>query len=283
MVPVYAGYDAAEVRRALKRKEEPNYTGTFTSARRYVLHTFATTQSALMKRRVSRYMESGEFSRGKESIRGFGGIVMVGNFDVDVEHQQRVGHLFGPMPPEMRDDTAFMDRIHAFLPGWDVPKINKDLVTNHFGLVSDFLSGVFMIVEDQYGVGDVVDLGEAIGTVEHVGLRVTRVRDVDGTVWYVRNGEILRVGNQSQNWARSVLDVTVGYGEDLDKVVNDPTFPGSTFNLYQEMSYGQLFPQGSVPSAGTATASFSRNAVRSFGRSSSRFLISPRVPCTVTE
>ncbi|MDI9586054.1 MAG: protease Lon-related BREX system protein BrxL [Acidobacteriota bacterium] len=86
------------------------------------------------------YMESGEFSRGKESIRADGGIVMVGNFDVDVEHQQRVGHLFGPLPPEMRDDTAFMDRIHAYLPGWDVPKMSRDLFTNHFGLVSDFLS-----------------------------------------------------------------------------------------------------------------------------------------------
>lgn len=86
------------------------------------------------------YMESGEFSRGKESIRADGSIVMLGNFEVDVEHQQRVGHLFGPMPPEMRDDTAFMDRIHAFLPGWDVPKISKELLTDHFGLVSDFLS-----------------------------------------------------------------------------------------------------------------------------------------------
>ena len=86
------------------------------------------------------YMESGEFSRGKESIRADGGIVMVGNFDVDVEHQQRIGHLFGPMPPEMRDDTAFMDRIHAYLPGWDVPKMRADLFTDHFGLVSDFLS-----------------------------------------------------------------------------------------------------------------------------------------------
>jgi ATP-dependent Lon protease len=64
----------------------------------------------------------------------------VGNFEVDVEHQQRIGHLFGPMPKEMRDDTAFMDRIHAFLPGWDVPKISKELLTDHFGLVSDFLS-----------------------------------------------------------------------------------------------------------------------------------------------
>jgi len=87
-------------------------------------------------------------------------------------------------------------------------------------LVSDFLSGIFMIFEDQYGVGDVVDLGEAIGTVEAVGLRVTRLRDVNGTVWYVRNGEIIRVGNQSQNWARTVLDVPVGYSEDLTRVKN---------------------------------------------------------------
>ena len=86
------------------------------------------------------YMESGEFSRGKESIRADGGIVMVGNFDVDVEHQQRVGHLFGPLPPDMRNDTAFMDRIHAYLPGWDIPKVNRELLTDHFGLVSDFLS-----------------------------------------------------------------------------------------------------------------------------------------------
>ena len=87
------------------------------------------------------YMESGEFSRGKESIRASGGIVMVGNFDVDIEQQQRIGHLLSPLPLEMRDDTAFMDRIHAYLPGWDFPKLNpNDHFTNHFGLVSDFLS-----------------------------------------------------------------------------------------------------------------------------------------------
>ena len=85
-------------------------------------------------------------------------------------------------------------------------------------LVSDFLSGIFMIFEDQYGVGDEVDLGEAVGTVEAVSLRVTRVRDVNGTVWYVRNGEILRVGNMSQNWARTVLDVSVAYSEDIAQV-----------------------------------------------------------------
>ena len=82
-------------------------------------------------------------------------------------------------------------------------------------LVKDFLSGVFMIFEDQFGVGDVVDVGEASGTVEAVTLRVTRLRDLDGTVWYVPNGEILRVGNKSQNWSRAVVDVGVGYDEDL--------------------------------------------------------------------
>ena len=87
------------------------------------------------------YMASGEFSRGKESIRAEGSIVMVGNFDVDVEQQQRIGHLLSPLPKEMRDDTAFHDRIHAFAPGWDFPKLNpNDHLTNHFGLVSDFLS-----------------------------------------------------------------------------------------------------------------------------------------------
>jgi moderate conductance mechanosensitive channel len=85
-------------------------------------------------------------------------------------------------------------------------------------IVKDLLSGVAMLLEDQYGVGDVVDLGEAVGTVEAVGLRITRLRSVDGTVWYVRNGEILRVGNQSQNWARAVLDVGVRYDADLAQV-----------------------------------------------------------------
>ncbi|MDK2881007.1 MAG: ATP-dependent Lon protease [Clostridia bacterium] len=87
------------------------------------------------------YMASGEFSRGKESIRASGSIVMLGNFDVDVQQQQRIGHLFSPLPPEMRDDTAFMDRIHSYVPGWEFPKLNPNIqLTDHFGLVSDFLS-----------------------------------------------------------------------------------------------------------------------------------------------
>jgi hypothetical protein len=99
------------------------------------------------------YMESGEFSRGKESIRAMGGIVMVGNFEVDVAHQLRVGHLLSPLPKEMRDDTAFMDRIHAYVPGWDVPKLDPTLFTTHFGLVSDFLAEVWTRLRDQSRLG----------------------------------------------------------------------------------------------------------------------------------
>ncbi|MFC3687810.1 mechanosensitive ion channel family protein [Aquipuribacter hungaricus] len=86
-------------------------------------------------------------------------------------------------------------------------------------LVQDFVSGLFMIAEDQYGVGDVIDMGEASGVVEAVGLRTTRLRSVDGTVWHIRNGEVVRVGNMSQGWSRAVLDVGVAYGEDVSRVM----------------------------------------------------------------
>jgi small conductance mechanosensitive channel len=82
-------------------------------------------------------------------------------------------------------------------------------------LVRDFLSGIFILVEDQYGVGDIVDLGEASGVVEVVSLRTTRVRSVDGTVWHVPNGTISRVGNMSQHWSRALLDIQVAYGTDV--------------------------------------------------------------------
>jgi small conductance mechanosensitive channel len=84
-------------------------------------------------------------------------------------------------------------------------------------LVKDFLSGMFMLIEDQYGVGDIIDAGEATGTVEEVSLRTTRLRDVNGTVWHIPNGMIERVGNKSQQWARALLDVSVAYGADLDE------------------------------------------------------------------
>ena len=85
-------------------------------------------------------------------------------------------------------------------------------------LVKDFLSGIFLVLEDQFGVGDVVDLGPATGTVEEVTLRVTRIRDLSGVVWYVRNGEILRVANRSQGWTLAIVDVPIAYNEDLDRV-----------------------------------------------------------------
>jgi small-conductance mechanosensitive channel len=85
-------------------------------------------------------------------------------------------------------------------------------------LVKDYLSGIFIIAEDQYGVGDMVDLGGAVGTVEEVALRCTRLRDPSGVVWYVRNGEILRVANRSQGWTLAIVDIPIAYNEDIEKV-----------------------------------------------------------------
>lgn len=82
-------------------------------------------------------------------------------------------------------------------------------------LIKDFLTGIFMILEDQYGVGDAIDAGEASGVVEAVGLRTTRLRSVDGTVWHIRNGEIIRVGNMSQGWSRALLDISVVHDTDV--------------------------------------------------------------------
>ena len=122
------------------------------------------------------YMESGEFSRGKEPIRADGGIVLVGNFSVDIEHQQRIGHLFGPLPPEMREDTAFMDRIHAFVPGWDFPKMNKTYLTSHFGLVSDFLAECWTRLRDVSHLSSVLtrlDYGGALSGRDSSGVNKT--------------------------------------------------------------------------------------------------------------
>jgi small-conductance mechanosensitive channel len=102
-------------------------------------------------------------------------------------------------------------------------------------LVRDYLSGIFMLVEDQYGVGDVITVGDATGTVENVTLRITRLRDVNGIVWHIRNGAIETLGNESQGWARAVLDFPVPFGADLgqiravlartgDRMWNDPVW-----------------------------------------------------------
>ena len=106
--------------------------------------------------------------------------------------------------------------------GWDLGPVLASAgvvgVALGFGaqtLVKDFLSGIFMLVEDQYGVGDVVDLGQASGTVEAVGLRVTQVRDLSGTLWYVRNGEVLRVGNMTQGWSKARVEVLIPPDQDI--------------------------------------------------------------------
>ena len=85
-------------------------------------------------------------------------------------------------------------------------------------MVKDYLAGIFLIIEDQYGIGDLVDVGPVVGVVEEVELRVTRIRDLSGVVWYVRNGEILRVANRSQGWTMAIVDVPVSYDTDLDQV-----------------------------------------------------------------
>ncbi|MDH3730246.1 MAG: mechanosensitive ion channel family protein [Acidimicrobiia bacterium] len=87
-------------------------------------------------------------------------------------------------------------------------------------VVRDFLAGIFMLVEDQYGVGDIIDVGDATGVVEGVSLRTTRIRDVEGTVWFVPNGEIKRIGNKSQLWSRAVMDIEVAYDTDLGKAAD---------------------------------------------------------------
>lgn len=99
-------------------------------------------------------------------------------------------------------------------------------------LVKDFLSGIFMVIEDQYGVGDVIDTGEAIGTVEEVTLRITRVRDAAGVVWFIRNGEIIRIGNKSQGWAAAYIDVPVSYDESPEHVL--PMLEEMVERLYAE-------------------------------------------------
>jgi small-conductance mechanosensitive channel len=108
-------------------------------------------------------------------------------------------------------------------------------------VVKDFLSGMFMILEDQYGVGDVIDVGEAAGTVEAVGLRTTRIRDTEGTVWYVRNGEIVRVGNQSQQFAQVVLDIAIGAADDIEEASSRVS--AAADSLFSEAQWTPAFLQ----------------------------------------
>jgi len=123
-------------------------------------------------------------------------------------------------------------------------------------LVKDVIAGMFMLLEDQYGVGDVVDLGEASGTVEAVGLRTTSVRDLRGVLWHVRNGEIIRVGNRSQGWGQVVLDIPIGFAkvEEATRVLTeasvamaeDPLWRASMISTPEVLGVEQLTVDGAT-------------------------------------
>jgi small conductance mechanosensitive channel len=131
-------------------------------------------------------------------------------------------------------------------------------------LIKDFIAGIGIILEDQYGVGDVVDLGEASGTVEAVGLRITRLRDVNGVVWYVRNGEILRVGNKSQGFAQVVIDMPVAHDTDLERART--AMQEVADEMYAEVEWGAVLlaePESLGVEQITAEGVFLRLVVRS--------------------
>ena len=132
-------------------------------------------------------------------------------------------------------------------------------------LVKDLIAGLFMLLEDQYGVGDVVDVGQASGTVDSVGLRITTIRDGRGVLWYVRNGEIVKVGNKSQGWATVVVDVPIGFAS-VDRAVDvlreaaagladDPDYAEDLIDPPQVLGVEQLTVDGAVLRTSVKTAS----------------------------
>jgi len=146
------------------------------------------------------YMESGEFSRATGSIRAEGSIVFNGNFEVDVETQLLRGHLFGPLPPDMRSDTAFMDRVHSFVPGWDVPKVEKRLFTDHFGLVNDFLAECWRRLREQSRLPLITgryQLGEALSGRDTRAVNLT----LDGLLKLISPNPDAQIENEDLEWA----------------------------------------------------------------------------------
>jgi small conductance mechanosensitive channel len=132
-------------------------------------------------------------------------------------------------------------------------------------LVKDLIAGLFMLLEDQYGVGDVIDTGEAVGVVESVGLRTVTIRDVRGVVWYVRNGEIIRVGNKSQGWAGLMIDVPIGFANveqattvlrrAVDEYAADPVHTDEFLEAPQVLGVEQITVDGAVIRVTCRTAS----------------------------
>lgn len=186
------------------------------------------------------YMESGEFSRGRESIRGEGGIILVGNFDVDVEHQQRIGHLFGPLPPEMRDDTAFMDRIHAYVPGWDIPKVNPAQLTDHFGLVSDFLSSCWNHLRTQSRVSKFqarIHFGGALSGRDLNGVRKT----MSGLLKLIHPDQEEPIPDEDIEWAAKIALECRRRVKEQQKRIGSAEFRNTHFSYTMENSGVEQF------------------------------------------
>lgn len=141
-----------------------------------------------------------------------------------VQRTRTLGNVFGNLITAIIVMVAFLVIINITVPNVTgafaliTAAVGAGLGFGAQSLIKDILNGLFMVAEDQFGVGDIIDVGEASGVVESVGIRVTSIRSVDGTLWWVRNGEILRVGNMSQGWARAVIDLPVPYDADLDEV-----------------------------------------------------------------
>ncbi len=152
------------------------------------------------------YMASGEFARGRESIRAEGGMAFLGNFEVDVQYQLRRGHLLSPMPEAMRNDTAFMDRLHAYVPGWDIPAVGAEQKTERYGLVSDLLAQWWheLRAENRYiGVRERLELnGNWRGRDSEA---VTRT--VDGLLKLLYPDASVEVAPEDLEWAMRVATV----------------------------------------------------------------------------
>ena len=152
------------------------------------------------------YMASGEFARGKESIRAEGGMAFLGNFHVDVAHQLRRGHLLSPMPEAMRDDTAFMDRLHAYIPGWDIPAMGREQMTHHYGLVSDLLAQWWheLRSENRYvRVRDRVSINDSWRGRDVEGVEKT----VDGLLKLLYPDPEVQVAGEDLAWAMNLATV----------------------------------------------------------------------------
>ncbi|GAB2448994.1 small conductance mechanosensitive channel [Conyzicola lurida] len=141
-----------------------------------------------------------------------------------VQRTRTLGSVLNNVVTAVVVSVAVLASINALFPGVTgafsliTAALGAGLGFGAQNIVKDVLSGLFMVAEDQVGVGDVVDLGPATGVVEDVGIRITKVRDVNGTLWFVRNGEILRVGNMSQGWSRVIIDLAVPYDADVEAV-----------------------------------------------------------------